>query len=174
MKTRDVRKGIDRILEGILIGLMAVNVLNVLWQVATRFIFRSPSPFTEELARFLLIWVGLLGAAYAAGKKLHPAIEVVADRFPPRGRFLICRAVHLLVFLFAGGVMVVGGTRLVWITLKLNQISAALRIKLGYIYLVLPLSGILIMFYAWEALRQPEEPLEGDQISGKAWGSEGV
>jgi len=56
--------------------------------------------------------------------------------------------IQLFIFLFAFFVMVFGGIRLVVITLKLNQISAALRLQLGYVYLVLPLSGLLIMFYA--------------------------
>ena len=71
------KKMIDKRLELALIILMGVNVLNVLWQVFTRFVLRDPSSFTEELARYLLIWVGLLGASYAAGKKMHLAIDVV-------------------------------------------------------------------------------------------------
>ncbi|MCK4758607.1 MAG: TRAP transporter small permease subunit, partial [Candidatus Aminicenantes bacterium] len=63
-----IKKRVDTILEGILITVMAANVLNVLWQVFTRFVLRDPSSFTEELARYLLIWVGLLGASYAAGQ----------------------------------------------------------------------------------------------------------
>ncbi len=56
--------------------------------------------------------------------------------------------IDLCVFVFALFAMVVGGIRLVSLTLSLEQVSAALQLKLGYVYLVLPLSGILIMFYA--------------------------
>jgi len=143
-----IRTFVNTILEWFLIVLMAANVLNVLWQVFTRFILKSPSPFTEELARFLLIWVGLLGASYAAGKKLHLAIDVVINRLGGRSRVYSEYLIHFCVFLFALLVLVIGGIRLVAITLSLNQISAALRIKLGYVYLVLPVSGALIMFYA--------------------------
>lgn len=164
-----VKRRVDKILEGALIFLMAANVLNVLWQVFTRFILRDPSSFTEELARFLLIWVGLLGASYAAGKKMHLAIDVVVRSFPEKVRRLAESAIQVFVFLFAFLVMVYGGIRLVSITLRLNQISAALRIQLGYVYLVLPLSGLLIMFYASmflaERIRSPEKREEEPQVS---------
>jgi len=139
---------VDSILAWTLIVLMAANVFNVLWQVFTRFILKNPSAFTEELARFLLIWVGLLGAAYAAGRKMHLAIEVILERLEGKIREIAELTIQFFILLFALLVMVVGGIRLVGITLALEQISAALRVKLGYIYLVLPISGLLIMFYA--------------------------
>jgi TRAP-type C4-dicarboxylate transport system permease small subunit len=143
-----VKKRIDKLLELALIILMGANVLNVLWQVFTRFILRNPSSFTEELARYLLIWVGLLGASYAAGKKMHLAIDVVLQALKKKTKIWAEITIQVFIFLFSCFVMLIGGLRLVTITLTLNQISAALRIKLGYVYLVLPLSGLLIMFYA--------------------------
>jgi TRAP-type C4-dicarboxylate transport system permease small subunit len=143
-----VKKAVDRGLEWLLILLMAANVLNVLWQVFTRFVLKDPSAWTEELARFLLIWVGLLGASYAAGKKMHLAIDVVIARLKSRTRDWAELAIQVFIFLFAGLVMAAGGWHLVDITLTLNQISAALQIKMGYVYLALPLSGLLIMFYS--------------------------
>jgi TRAP-type C4-dicarboxylate transport system permease small subunit len=148
MNVGKIKTFVNTILEWLLIVLMAANVLNVLWQVFTRFILKSPSAFTEELARFLLIWVGLLGASYAAGKKLHLAIEVVVNRLGVRSRVAAEFLIQFCVFLFALLVLVIGGIRLVAITLTLDQISAALRIKLGYVYLVLPVSGILLMLYS--------------------------
>jgi len=145
---RTARKRVDKFLEWILILLMAANVINVLWQVFTRFILKSPSSFTEELARYLLIWVGLLGAAYASGKKMHLAIDIVLEKLKGTTKKTAELITQVFIFLFALFVMVIGGIRLVTITLTLNQISAALRIKLGYVYLVIPISGILILFYA--------------------------
>lgn len=158
------KKSIDKLLELGLIILMAANVLNVLWQVFTRFVLKDPSSFTEELARFLLIWVGLLGASYAAGKKMHLAIDVVLQGFKDKPRIWTEMAIQVIIFLFSLLVMVVGGMRLVAITLALNQISAALRVKLGYVYLVLPLSGLLIMFYATVFFIQRLRALSGESI----------
>ncbi|NOR54155.1 MAG: TRAP transporter small permease subunit [Candidatus Aminicenantes bacterium] len=95
------KKRVDKILEWILIALMAANVLNVLWQVFTRFVLKNPSSFTEELARYLLIWVGLLGASYVAGQKMHLAIPVLVERLRRGTRDFVELCVQLLIFLFA-------------------------------------------------------------------------
>ena len=44
-------------------------VINVLWQIITRYFSASPSSFSDELARYLMIWLGLIGSAYVSGKK---------------------------------------------------------------------------------------------------------
>ncbi len=148
MTKNRVRRVVDKILEFFLVLIMAGNVLNVLWQVFTRFVLKDPSSFTEELARFLLIWVGLLGASYASGKKMHLAIGIVLESLQGRMRLVIEMIIQACIFVFALLVMTAGGVRLVSITLALNQVSAALRIPLGYVYLVIPLSGLLIMYYS--------------------------
>jgi len=141
-----VRKIVDKALEGLVITIMFVMVINVLWQVFTRFILRNPSSYTEELARYLLIWLGLLGASYAVGKRLHLAIDILTMRLTGKKKNYSELFINLVIFLFAFFVMVIGGWRLVHINLLLNQLSAALQIKIGYVYVAVLLSGLLIMF----------------------------
>jgi len=145
MKTRKI---IDKILGSLVAIIMAVLVLDVLWQVASRYLVKQPSSFTDELAGFLLIWVGLFGAAYATGKKQHLAINILSRKLKEGYRKNLEIIINTLVGLFALIVLIIGGSNLVFITLKLNQVSSALEIPLGYVYLVLPLSGAFILFYA--------------------------
>lgn len=143
-----LRKHIDQFLAIALIFTMTILVIDVVWQVLARYIVKSPSSFTDELARFLLIWVGLLGSAYAMGKKKHLAIDILPSKLSGKPKRFLNAFIGILIMLFAILVLVVGGIRLVYITLTLNQISPALGVPLGYVYLVLPFSGILIAFYA--------------------------
>lgn len=144
--------GAERALAGLLVLLMSVMVLDVTWQVASRFVFRSPSSFTEELAGFLLIWIGLLGAAYGFRTRAHLGIDlVVAQMRGGLGRAVRVTA-HVLVLLFALSTMVVGGARLVQLAFQLEQISAAMGVRMGFVYLALPLSGLLIVLFAVEAI----------------------
>lgn len=76
-----MRKIIDKGLELSLIFLMAFLVVDVLWQVLSRYILVSPSSVTDELAGYLLIWVGLLGAAYVSGKNEHLAIRFITSTY---------------------------------------------------------------------------------------------
>jgi TRAP-type C4-dicarboxylate transport system permease small subunit len=59
--------------------------------------------------------------------------------------------IEACIFLFALSVLVIGGIHLVALTLTLGQTSAALHVHLGYVYLALPLSGLLMMFYSVRA-----------------------
>ncbi len=83
------RSKIDRFLGAILAVIMAAMVLNVLWQVFTRFVIGTPSSFTDELSRYLMIWVGVLGAAYVSGKNRQVAIVVVRLIFSPMIQVLL-------------------------------------------------------------------------------------
>lgn len=145
MKTRAI---IDRVLEYFLIAIMGILVLDVLWQVVSRYLLKSPSSFTDELARFLLIWIGILGASYATGKRMHLAINILINRFSKKVRTIINLFINGAVSLFALFVMVIGGGNLIYILLKLGNTTPALSIPIGCIYTVIPISGILIIYYS--------------------------
>lgn len=138
---------VDYVLGWTVALLLGLSVVNVLWQVVTRFILQAPSAFTDELARFLLIWIGLLGGTYAVGKQLHLAIDLLPQKLKGRASSVLTIIIKSIVLLFALSVLVIGGIRLVYIVLTLEQASAALQIPLGYVYMVLPLSGVLIVYY---------------------------
>ncbi|WP_343487924.1 TRAP transporter small permease [Allomuricauda sp. d1] len=141
------RKSLDKFLDGTLVLIMAVMVLNVLWQVFSRYILGSPSSFTDELARYLMIWLGILGAAFVAGKNGHVAINVLAKRTNANNQRIMKRIVRGFIILFCLFAMVVGGLRLVYVTYVLEQYSPALGLPLAMVYVVIPLSGLIIIFY---------------------------
>ncbi len=143
-----IKLKLDSVIRWALIILMALMTLNVLWQVFTRFILQDPSSYTEELARYTLIWLGVLGAGYVAGQKMHLAIDLLSLKLKSVNRSWLEIIIQLFIFLFSLFALVIGGFNLVNITLSLNQISAALQIPLGYVYTVLPLSGLIMMFYS--------------------------
>lgn len=149
-----MRARIDYILSSLVIIVMSALVIDVLLQVATGFFLKESNPFTftDELAEFLLIWVGLLGAAYATGKKQHLAIELINNKLSNKGTRRLSIFINCLILLFALSVLVIGGIRFVTINIKLEQISSAMQIPMWYVYLVLPLSGLFIMYYAFDDL----------------------
>jgi TRAP-type C4-dicarboxylate transport system permease small subunit len=138
---------LDKVIANMLVILMALMVLNVTWQVTSRYIFKDPSSFTDELSRYMLIWVGMLGAAYVAGKNEHLAIDIILTSLKEKSQKKVLVLVNVLVMVFALTVMVIGGTNLVYITFILAQKSAALQIPLAYVYGIIPFSGILVCYY---------------------------
>lgn len=141
------RQKIDQVISWMLIVLMGLMVVNVSWQVASRYLLNNPSSFTDELARYMLIWIGMLGAAYVAGKNEHLAIDYFQGKLSSENRVSIQIVIRLLILAFALLTMVIGGANLVYITFILDQTSAALRIPLAYVYGIIPLSGLLVIFY---------------------------
>ncbi|WP_422351189.1 TRAP transporter small permease [Flagellimonas sp.] len=143
----ELRTKVDLIVGKALIVIMAIMVINVLWQVFSRYILSSPSSFTDELARYLMIWLGVLGAAYVSGKNGHVAIDLVPSKLSGKAQKQFKRVVGILIILFSLAALVIGGSRLVYITYVLEQYSPALQLPLAIVYLILPISGVLIIYY---------------------------
>ncbi len=149
MKTADILfNKLCRIMEIILISIFGLLVVDVLSQVFSRYVLNTSFTFTEELARFSLIWLSILGAAYLNGKREHLSMDFLYQKLSIKHRKKVLIFIEICIFLFALIVMVIGGFNLVYTTLHLEQLSGTLRIPLGYIYAILPLSGLLIMWFS--------------------------
>jgi TRAP-type C4-dicarboxylate transport system permease small subunit len=145
---KTIKKILDRTLETLIIVSMAFLTIDVCWQVFTRLVLKKPGIWTEELATFLIIWVALLGSAVALSRGAHLGIDYLVGKFPVRIRLCTEIFVFLCIVLFSLCVMVIGGMSLVLRTLELGQISPGLLIKVGYVYLALPISGFFLVLYS--------------------------
>ena len=139
---------INKVLTIALICIFSILVIDVFWQVFARYSIGKPNAFTEELARYLLIWLAILGTAYVRSYKGQMAIDYLYNKLSPVKQKYLSFFIEILIIAFALAVMVIGGINLMYITLKLGQISPALNIPIGYVYSVVPLSGVLIIFYS--------------------------
>lgn len=145
---KTIKKILDRSLEILVMTVMAVLTVDVLWQVFTRFILKNPSTWTEELAIFLLIWVALLGAAVALGRGAHLGIDYLVNKLSVKKKLCTEVFVFLCIALFSLCVMIIGGIDIVTSTLKLGQVSPALGVEIGYVYLAIPISGFFLVLYS--------------------------
>ncbi|MDQ2044757.1 TRAP transporter small permease [Pseudoalteromonas sp. 20-92] len=145
---------LNHLIERILIMAMVAIVAVVCWQVFSRFIMRSPSSYTEELARFLLIWIGVLGAAYAYRTRAHLGLDLFYEKMKPRLKHKCAIFIELIALITASSLLIYGGALLMLLSFDLKQTSAALGINMGFVYLVLPLSGVLIAINCLDNLLQ--------------------
>ena len=83
---KHIKQYLDRGLEWITVLVMGILVVDVVWQVITRFALNNPSNWTEELATYLMIWVGLLGAAVALRRRAHLGIDFFTLKLDERKR----------------------------------------------------------------------------------------
>jgi TRAP-type C4-dicarboxylate transport system permease small subunit len=160
-----------RLLEYALILAVLVLVLVVMWGVLTRasgtFVAwlteRGIQPWSilpkgqdknsEEIARFLLIWVSLLGGAVAFGEKAHLGVDYFVGKFDKGAQKLITVFGQLVVLFFAISIFIVGGSNVV--VSNMQQLAPALGkygLKMGHVYMALPIAGVFMILFTVEQI----------------------
>lgn len=138
--------------ERLVIVLFALLFANVIWGVVSRYVLGRQSPWTEELAVNLLLWVSMLGAALTYRERGHLGVDYLTEKLSPPARLVAAVTAEVAVLLFGGFAMMYGGGMLVAQTLEANQVSAATGWKTGYFYSAVPLSGVFFVLFAIEHL----------------------
>ncbi len=127
--------------------MMGLLVICISWQVLSRYVLTQPSTQTDELSRFLLIWLVLLGAAVCTSGRRHLAIDLLQNALPSHGRRILEVYSETMIATFAAGVMMLGGYRIVQTSASMGEISPALQMPMSYVYAALPISGTLILAF---------------------------
>lgn len=148
MQLEKIKKPIDVFISTFSIVVMVLLVICVTWQVFSRYVLHMPSTVTDEVARFSMIWVGLLGAAYTVGLQKHLSIDLFTHNLTGKKKALSNILINICILCFSLGVMVFGGFTLVANVYTSGQISPSMQIPMAYVYIALPLSGILMLFYS--------------------------
>ncbi|MGO4887502.1 TRAP transporter small permease [Anaerobacillus sp. MEB173] len=134
-------KFINRIVENISALFLATMVILIFIQVISRQFIGSSFAWTEEVSRYLMIWVTFLGASVAFQYGAHIGIEYFKEKSPVfiQRAFEILTLIACTVFFYF---MITKGIDIM--NRQMGQTSAALKIPMGYIYLVIPISGVLM------------------------------
>ena len=128
----------------------------------TRFVLQDPSIITQELMRFSLIWLAMIGSAYAFGYDAHLSFGIFKDKVKGKARIWLFTAIDLAVIGFTLFVLVIGGYIIASATMA--ELSPMLGVPMGYIYSILPISGLFILFYEINNLinRKPVSTEKGE------------
>lgn len=143
-----VKDGVDLALRWIVICVFGVLVACVSWQVVSRYVLGTPSVVTDEIARFLFMWLALIGGAYTFGARRHLAIDLFTLMLKGRARLMAEAAILIVVTAFSAIVMIWGGWNLVSRTLASGQVTPALQVSMGWVYAAIPFSGAIMIYYA--------------------------
>ncbi|GHC66833.1 TRAP transporter small permease [Roseibacillus persicicus] len=155
MNLQTLDNSLQKGLRHLLVALMAAMALDVLWQIFTRFFVGDPSVWTEELARFILIWLGCLGAAFGVGEGFHLRMDYFLQKTRPAHRAQLERLIPAFVLLIALSVFVFGGARLAYLAHELKQTSPALGIGMIWVYAVIPASGLIMVISCLQQMTSP-------------------
>jgi len=141
-----MRKVLDRIAGTVSSALLGLMVLIAMYQVLTRYVLNSPSVTSEEMLRYGLIWLTLIGGAYVYGKNQHLAIIFFGNKLPQKFQPAIAIFVEIIVIIFSIVLLIYGGMNTT--VNAVGQVSAALQMPMQYYYLCLPIGGVLFLIYA--------------------------
>ena len=146
------------LLESVLCVILGVLVIVLLAQVMYRYVLHLPLPWTEEVARYLLIWLVTLGAAYAFKTKAHFSLEFVLNRFSKPLRRIVAFSVGLVVSFFLS-IFVVTSFKL--IELSSGQTAPITGIPLAVPVSAAPIGGSLMLYFVvknmWIEFRKPPD-----------------
>lgn len=130
------------------ITMVAFTIVGFL-QVFFRVFLRNPISWSEELCRYLFVWSTMLGAVVVSANNEHFKVDIIINLLPKHLKSVVKYFGLLIVTVFSG-VLIVFGVKL----MIANQIrvSPALGIKISYVYLILPLNGILVILHVLESI----------------------
>jgi TRAP-type C4-dicarboxylate transport system permease small subunit len=134
----------NRWIEYLLFGLGFSMAILVAVQVFCRYILNSSLFWSEELARYMLVWLSFFGATVAYYRNLHPGVDALTSRLSVAKRRISQQLVYITTMGLAM-IMVISGTQFAWFVRM--QISPALSIHKWIILIVIPLSGVLLFVY---------------------------
>lgn len=141
-----VRNAIMRVLGVAIVALFIFMTLIGSYQIITRYLFNKPSTVSEELLTYSFTWMALLASAYVFGKRDHMRMGFLADKLTGPARRYLEMAIDILVFALSAVVMVYGGIAITKLTLI--QTTASLQVPMAYIYVIVPVTGVLIMLFS--------------------------
>lgn len=136
---------LNNIIEKICIFIFAFMTIVGTYQIVTRYVFNSPSTKSEELLTYSFTWLSLIAASYIFGKREHMRMSFFAEKFNENIQFILSVVSECIVILFSAMVLVYGGINITKLTM--TQQSASLGIPMGYIYAIIPISGIVTIVY---------------------------
>lgn len=137
-----VSRASEKIVQITLVGMVGVMTVIIIIQVFMRYIFLYSLSWSEEVARYLMIWVSFLGASLALKYGFHIGVEFVINRFPEKVRNWVnlIAKIGILIFLIY---FTIGGFLVSWAVR--DQDSPALLFSMAYAYLAAPLGGVFMI-----------------------------
>ncbi len=136
---------INQWVEYLLFGMGFTMTLVVAVQVFFRYVLNHSLFWSEELARFLLVWLTFLGASSAYYRKVNPGVDFLYAKLPELLKKLSAILTHVAsMFLFI--VMIVYGCEFAWFVHL--QISPAMQIPKWIIMGIIPVSGVILVIHA--------------------------
>lgn len=139
---------------GILMFAMMVIIFS---QVVARYVFHHSLTWSEELGRYIFVWISFLGMAAAFRNGSHVALDLLLKSLRGVPRKALELANGVLVIIFSSAVLF-SGLKLFF--LGMRQKSSALKIPMHWVYVVVPVSGLILLYFSVRMVRGDSDKKE--------------
>lgn len=136
---------LNQVLSAICAFMLAFMTFVATYQVFARYVLKSPSTMSEDILSYSFVWTSLLAAALVFGERDHMNLTLFLDKTKPLVQLFLSLFSEVLIAIIAVAVFIVGGKG--FMNVGSMQISPTLGITMNLIYMILPISGILIIIY---------------------------
>ena len=150
---------IDNAIKYITFLAIICMIIAITMQIIFRVFFDALS-WSEEAARYLLVWSTFLGATMAYKRGMHIAVTFLIDAFPSAARKILQIISHVLAAVFFAVIIVYG---IKYMQMQSTQVSASLRLPMKYIYFIIPFSGAVMGIHALTKIVEVLSPQKNDQ-----------
>jgi TRAP-type C4-dicarboxylate transport system permease small subunit len=145
-------------LESVILGLLVLAMTGVtLAQVIWRYVLNEPLIWSEEAARYLFVWLSLIGASLAVKEGAHYLLDAMAEKLPAKLRLVVSAIVFVITVGFLVILLKTGINETRQASL---QDAATLPIHMSLAYLAIPVGAALMLFHTIAGLFQPKPPKE--------------
>jgi TRAP-type C4-dicarboxylate transport system permease small subunit len=142
---------LSRLIESLVVLIAGIIVAIVTAEVTLRYLFSHSMIFTEELSRYLMVWIVFLGSALAIRDGSHIHIQILVKRLSARMQQIVKLAAYALIIAFLVFITVEG---LKILPRQLQQMCITIDISLFYFYLAIPVGSILMIIFLLPIIRQ--------------------
>jgi len=140
-----VFKRLENGLETVVVSLFALFLAVIFLQVVMRYVFNASLTWSEELARYLFIWVLMLSVALAIRDNANMRVTFILDVIPWPFKGVVTVVISLLMIAFEAYLAYYGFSLAQKVFFDL---SPAMRIPIGLAYLALPIGGLFMIIYS--------------------------
>lgn len=159
---------VNRAAEALAQTLLGVMVVVVFVQVIFRFFIQQPLSWSEEVARYVFVWIIWMGAAVMVRQKGHPGMDLVTKSFSPRWQRVtevtmgLLYAVTLLTVVFTGFALV---------SANMSQPSPAMELPMGIPYAAIPFAAVIMLLNLACSLFFPRKDAREQNVEIDKWAS---
>lgn len=137
-----LKKWFDKVIFFLIVLIVGVLTATSFLQVVARYIFQKPPSWSEELARYLFIWLVFIAASIGFKRGVHLGVDFFVSLLPPSVR----KVVKIGTYAFLGFLL----ATVAWVGLEMIQmvnfqLSPAMRMPMSWVYAAIP-AGALLMF----------------------------